>query len=85
MAHTSPIYVTCQDQYAVFDSASAQYMLTLIDGGLSYIRHRSPQHQEERRHITTGCPIILPILKRRFMRRLKRSIVACTNLGFRTR
>ncbi|MDE2857188.1 MAG: CehA/McbA family metallohydrolase [Chloroflexota bacterium] len=47
MAHTSPIYVTCQDQYAVFDSASAQYMLTLIDGGLSYIRHRSPQHREE--------------------------------------
>lgn len=48
MAHTSPIYVTCQDQYAAFDSASAQYMLTLIEGGLAYIRHRSPQHQAEK-------------------------------------
>ena len=48
MAHSSPIYVTCQDQYAVFDSATAQYMLTLIDGGLSYIRHRSPQHESEK-------------------------------------
>lgn len=47
MAHTSPIYVTCQDHYAVFDNASAQYMLTLIEGGLSYIRHRSPQHRAE--------------------------------------
>lgn len=48
MAHTSPIYVSCRDQYAVFDSASAQYMLTLIEGGLSYIRHRSPQHVAEK-------------------------------------
>jgi len=48
MAHTSPIYVTCQDQYAVFENASAQYMLTLIEGGLSYIRHRSPQHESEK-------------------------------------
>ena len=48
MAHTSPIYVTCQDKYAVFDNASAQYMLTLVEGGLSYIRHRSPQHPIEK-------------------------------------
>lgn len=47
MAHTSPIYITCQDQYEVFDRAAAHYMLTLVDGGLSYIRQRSPQHREE--------------------------------------
>ena len=47
MAHTSPIYVTCQNQYAVFDASTAQYMLTLVEGGLSYIRQRSPQHQAE--------------------------------------
>ena len=48
MAHTSPIYITCKDEYSVFDLASAQYMLTLIEGGLSYIRHRSPQHAPEK-------------------------------------
>lgn len=48
MAHSSPVYITCSDQYDVFDSASAQYMLTLIEGGLSYIRHRSPQHPAEK-------------------------------------
>ena len=48
MAHTSPIYVTVQDEYSVFDLATTQYMLTLIEGGLSYIRHRSPQHPPEK-------------------------------------
>lgn len=48
MAHTSPIYLTVQDEYEVFDQATAQYMLTLIEGGLSYIRQRSPQHPPEK-------------------------------------
>ena len=37
-AHTSPIYVACGGEWDMFDSATAQYMLTLIDGDLSYIR-----------------------------------------------
>jgi hypothetical protein len=48
MAHTSPIYITCSEEYAVFDQNAAQYLLTLVEGGLSYIRHRSPQHAADK-------------------------------------
>jgi hypothetical protein len=44
MAHTSPVYVTCGEQYDVFSHDTAQYMLTLIDGSLTYIRNLSPQY-----------------------------------------
>ena len=36
--HTSPIYIACGGEWDMFDPATAQYMLTLIDGDLSYIR-----------------------------------------------
>lgn len=29
----------------MFDSGAANYLLTLIEGGLSYIRRRSPQYR----------------------------------------
>jgi hypothetical protein len=38
-AHTSPIYVAVGGPWQMFDPATAQYMLTLIDGSLAYIRH----------------------------------------------
>jgi hypothetical protein len=44
MAHTSPVYVTRGEDYRLLDPAAAQYMLTLMHGGLAYIRQRSPQH-----------------------------------------
>jgi hypothetical protein len=44
MAHTSPVYVACGGDYQLFDPEAAQYMLTLLDGGLSYIHQRSRQH-----------------------------------------
>lgn len=44
MAHTSPVYLACGGDWWLFDRGTAQYMLTLIDGSLSYIRHLSPQH-----------------------------------------
>jgi len=44
MAHTSPIYVACGSQWALADPATAQYMLTLIEGNLAYIRELSRQH-----------------------------------------
>ena len=37
-AHTSPIYVACGGEWEMFDAATAQYMLTLIEGDLTYIR-----------------------------------------------
>lgn len=46
MAHTSPIYVRCDDDYDVCDAGIAAYMLTLVEGGLSYIRQRSRQYPQ---------------------------------------
>ena len=45
MAHTSPVYVACGGPYWLFDLENAQYMLSLIEGGLSYIKRRSWQHK----------------------------------------
>ncbi len=45
MAHTSPVYVACGGPYWLFDVENAQYMLSLIEGGLSYIKRRSWQHK----------------------------------------
>jgi hypothetical protein len=44
MAHTSPVYIACGGDYQLFDLDAAKYMLTLLDGGLSYIKQRSRQH-----------------------------------------
>ncbi|MCC6444728.1 MAG: CehA/McbA family metallohydrolase [Armatimonadetes bacterium] len=41
MAHSSPVYIAVGGDYRLFDTATAQYMLTLLDGGLSYIRQRA--------------------------------------------
>ncbi|MGH2344961.1 MAG: CehA/McbA family metallohydrolase, partial [Chloroflexota bacterium] len=45
MAHTSPIYIACGEDWRLFDERTAQYMLTLIDGSLSYIRELSPRYR----------------------------------------
>jgi hypothetical protein len=45
MAHTSPIYVAVGGEYQLFDLDGANYMLTLIEGGLSYLRRTAPQPQ----------------------------------------
>lgn len=44
-AHTSPIYVACGGAWERFSPETAQYMLTLIDGTLTYIRNRSAQYR----------------------------------------
>src|SRR5262249_23599732 len=45
MAHTSPIYVAVGGDWWLFDPRIAQYLLTLIDGTLSYIRELSPRYR----------------------------------------
>jgi hypothetical protein len=45
-AHSSPIYVACGDREPQLDSATADYMLTLIDGGLEYIRNSTRQYAD---------------------------------------
>ncbi len=44
MAHTSPIYIAVGGEWQVFSKDTAQYMLTLLHGGVEYIRQRSRQH-----------------------------------------
>lgn len=43
-AHTSPIYVAVGGEWDLFDPKTAQYMLTLVEGGLSYIRNMASHH-----------------------------------------
>jgi hypothetical protein len=42
-AHTSPVYVACGSDWWMFDSATAQYMLTMIEGALRYVNDVSAQ------------------------------------------
>ena len=46
IAHTSPVYIAVGETWWMFDPETANYMLTLAEGGLSYIRdtarHYSP-------------------------------------------
>jgi len=44
MAHTSPIYLAVGGEWWMFSEETAQYMMTLLQGGLEYIRQRSRQH-----------------------------------------
>ena len=44
MAHTSPVYLACGGEWWMFDPQTAQYMLSLVEGSLHYIRHNSRQH-----------------------------------------
>jgi hypothetical protein len=46
-AHTSPIYIVAGDE-EVFSASDANYMLTLIDGGLTYLETLSVRYDEER-------------------------------------
>jgi hypothetical protein len=41
-AHTSPVYVATEPEWSMFDEATARYMLTLIDGCLTYIDRTAP-------------------------------------------
>ncbi|MFN8540020.1 MAG: CehA/McbA family metallohydrolase [Thermomicrobiales bacterium] len=44
-AHTSPVYVACGGEWRRFSPETASYMLTLIDGSLTYIRKQSPRYR----------------------------------------
>ena len=43
-SHTSPVYVSTGGRWSMFDVATANYMLTLIHGAMTYIDHGSRQH-----------------------------------------
>jgi hypothetical protein len=43
MAHTSPVYVAVGGPWQMFDPGTANYLLTLLNGGLGFVRERSIQ------------------------------------------
>ena len=43
-AHTSPVYVTTGNDWAPRDDAAARYMLTLVEGGLQYVRNTAVRY-----------------------------------------
>ena len=45
IAHTSPIYIAVGGEWWMFDPETANYMLTLIEGGLSYIQQTARHHE----------------------------------------
>jgi hypothetical protein len=46
-AHTSPIYLAVGGDWWMFDKDTAQYMLTLVEGSLTYIRHTAPLRDDD--------------------------------------
>lgn len=45
-AHTSPVYVATQPEWAARDERTAQYLLTLVEGGLAYVRQHAAYHAQ---------------------------------------
>ena len=43
MAHTSPVYLAVGGEWWMFDPGTANYLLTLLKGGIDYIHQRSAQ------------------------------------------
>ncbi len=43
-AHTSPVYVAVGGEWWLFDRGTAEYMLTLIEGGLAHIHQRATHY-----------------------------------------
>ena len=43
-AHTSPIYISVGGEWEMYNEDTFQYMLTMIEGDLAYIRESSGQH-----------------------------------------
>lgn len=47
MAHTSPVYLAVGGEWTMFNPDTANYLLTLLHGGIDYVRHRSLQWKKE--------------------------------------
>ena len=47
MAHTGPVYVAPGGRYELRDSETDRYLLTLIGGGLEYLRAAAPRYPDD--------------------------------------
>ena len=65
-AHTSPIYVACGGEWWMFDRSTAQYMLTMIEGDLAYIRESSTRYAHDNVTYHHGEPDHAVYLERPF-------------------
>jgi hypothetical protein len=65
MAHTSPVYLAGEGA-GLHDAATFQYMLTLVNGSLEYLRRRSPQYPDAATTHFHGQPDHLAELERPF-------------------
>ena len=66
-SHTSPVYIAVGGDWWMFDEATAKYMLTLIDGDLTYIENSSRQHVHGRVTHHHGEDDHIEYLKRPFI------------------
>jgi len=67
LAHTSPVYVTVQDEYDRFDPENARHIMALIEGGLVFLRERSVRFWPGRVQHRHGETNHLAHLERPFM------------------
>lgn len=66
-AHTSPVYVAVGGEWWMFNRDTAEYMLTLIDGCLSYVRHTAPRRPDMETTFHHGEPDHVAYLERPFL------------------
>lgn len=66
-AHTSPVYIAVGGEWAMADASGLQYMLTLVDGSLEYIRGLAPRRRPERTLQHHGEPDHQAYLERPFL------------------
>ena len=66
-AHTSPIYVSIGDAWSMADREGLQYMLTLVEGGLAYVRNMAPRRPASQVTHHHGEPDHQAFLERPFL------------------
>jgi hypothetical protein len=65
--HTSPIYIACGGEWWLYSAETTQYMLTLIEGTLNYIRQHSAQYPDRSTTHHHGRPDHQAYLERPFL------------------
>ena len=66
-AHTSPVYLAVGGEWWMFNRDTAEYLLTLIDGCLSYVRHTAPRRPDAQTTFHHGEPDHGAYLERPFL------------------
>lgn len=81
MAHTSPIYISVGGDWWMHNEETSQYMLTLIHGGLEYLRTRSRQYPPDMITHHHGEEDHLAYLERPFHEAVEKIQARCKKYG----